>query len=336
MKTRIIAAIIFTFFISKTRAQTAAQVTDRQPVNFNGLTMGYKIKSEEVKAVGDKGDFSRFSINFYVTNSTNEEKIILYKQGWNVLNNVSDQLVQFNVLNATGARFTSKAAIINAAPCSVLAEIEEKDCTTNKTTKNKRFVQIGYSIKAGQTFSTNAIVIVPLNQKPDVEVAYLATQLGQPLGAASSGLPVAGPGAPPNMQPPPPVQYNTADFLKFRNTANNTYINVETGVPSSSNIDAGWWSAQWQLIPMPGSNNYYIKNRWKESYLGTDGKYVTLTADYDVPSCMWIMISPQQDIVRFKNAKTGGFLSLGYDRLIISSPASTDMRTASWQLEKAN
>jgi hypothetical protein len=319
MKKQLVITILFTLFISRIWAQSAYQVTDSQSVNLNGLTMGYKIKSEEVKAVGDKGNFSRFSVSFYVTNPTSEEKIIMYKQGWNILNNVSDQLAKFNIINATGARLTSKEALISAAPCNVLADVEDKDCATNKTTKTKRFVQIGYSIKAGQTFSATAIVIVPLNEKPNVEVTYLGNLL-QPTASASYHEPP--PGYNPNQLPPPaPGRVNLDDFIKIRNAATNTYVNVETGAPRASAIDVGWWSAQWNLTRLPGSRIYVIKNHWKDNqYLSTDTGSPGTFMNYMSDGARWV-IEPifGTNTVRIKNLGTGSFLGISQDKLSMTN-----------------
>ena len=319
MKKQIIITVLFALLIGKVCAQSAYQVTDAQPVILNGLTMGYIIKSEEVKTVSDKGDFSRFSVSFYVTNTSPEEKIILYKHGWNILGNVSDRLAQFNILNATGARFTSKEALINAAPCNVLADIDEKDCATNKITKTKRFVQIGYSIKAGQTFRADAIVIVPLHEKPNVEVRYLGNQL-QPTGSAYPGSPQ---GFNPN-QPPPPRQVNFEDFIKIRNATTNTFINMETGVLRASAIDAGWWSAQWTLTRLPGSHIYVIKSRWKDNqYLSTDTGSPGTFANYLSDGARWV-IEPifGANTVRIRNLATNTYLGVLQDQLKMTNNAN--------------
>lgn len=315
------------FICCGTFAQQSFNITDQQPALVDGLALGYQIKSTEVKTVGDKGDFSRYAIRFYVTNTTNQGKIILYKQGWNIMGNVSDQLAQFICLNATGARFTTKEAIINAIACNVLAMVDDKDCATNKNVKNQRFVQIGYWIKPGQTISTDGIVIVPLNQLPNMQVNYLAAQL-QPI--ASAGL-YGGNDVP----PPPPIQRNNQQsFTKIRNILNNTYLNEETGLPRTSVIDSEWWSAQWQLLQIPGTNNYWIKNKWKGDYLGSADGFIGLTPNPQVPTTNWIMMAtPDPSIFRFKNAATGGFLSLEYNKLAISPP-SNNMTGVDWQLEK--
>ena len=98
--------ILFVLITKGVWGQQAYPVTDTQPVLINGFNVGYAIKSTEVKAVGDKGNFSRYAIKFYVTNTTNQPFIIPYRDGPNHPGNVSSLLAKFNILNATGARLT--------------------------------------------------------------------------------------------------------------------------------------------------------------------------------------------------------------------------------------
>jgi len=307
-------------------------ITDKQPATVDGLELGYVIKSTEVKAVSNKGDFSRYSVSFYVRNTTNQGKIMLYKQGWNVLNNVSDQLAQFNCLNATGARLTSKEAIINAEACNVLAMVNS--CDPKKVDRNKQFVQIGYWIKPGQTISTTAILITPLNTLPDMQVTYLASQL-TPLSSASIGGPelvqVAGPQ---NAPPPPPA--DGQGFVKLKNNFNNMYLNNQQGPPEATNIDAGWWSAQWQVIAIPNSRYVNLKNRWKENYLLVDQRgYITFTDNYNDRAGFWTMESTNdQNVFRFRNLMTGGYLCIAANGVLIQSKTPNNNFCSGWLMEQ--
>ena len=331
MNKRQLFLILFLLVINKSWAQQAYPVTDTQPLQMNGLEIGYIIKSQEVKTVGDKGDFSRYAVKFYVTNTTNWAKIIFYRDGPDILGNVSAQLVRFNCLNATGARFTSNTAILNAEPCKVLALVDDRDGNANKIVQNKRWVQIGYWIKPGQTISADEIVIVPLNDRPHVEVLYFADQ-SQP----AVPVPYTGTGAgyiPQN--DPQPTLITSQEFLKIRNTANNTYINNQTGPPNSTTIDNGWWSAQWKFIPVNGTSYFSIKNRWKLNFIDIDRGYVVLSETYQPQNCMWSM-EPTRDpaIFRIRNAQTGGYLCIASSgKLILSANAVNDPSSA-WQLEQ--
>ncbi|MEO6849381.1 MAG: hypothetical protein ABI166_02085 [Mucilaginibacter sp.] len=318
-------------------AQQTFPVTNKEPAMVDGLEMGYNIKSTEVKTVGDKGNFSRYSVSFYVRNTTNQGKIMLYKQGWNLTDNVSDQLAQFNCLNATGARLTTKEAIINADACNVLAKVDQTDCTTNKTKPGKHFVQIGYWIKPGQTISTSAILITPLNELPNVQVTYLAAQLTPVASAMISGpqmAPVAGQQYNTAPAPLPPAEEET--FIKLKNNFNNTYLNNEPGPPQSTNIESGWWSAQWQVVFIPGGKWVNIKNRWKGNYLIVDQRgYVTFTDNYNDRASYW-SVEPTNDknVFRFKNLMTGGYLCIAVNGIVIQSKTPINTFASGWLFEQ--
>src|ERR1700712_4420674 len=198
-----LCAIILT--ACRLSAQQAFPVTDQQPQVIDGLTIGYNIKSTELKKVGDKGDFSRYSVRFFVSNTSLQAKIVLYKQGWNIGNSVSDKLVQFNCINATGARLTSKSVTISAEPCNVMALVDDRAPGSNKSVQNKRLVQIGYWIKPGQTITADVILIVPLNEQPNVQAIYLADQLQYTASASYGNGPEMQP-MPQNQAPPPMPQ----------------------------------------------------------------------------------------------------------------------------------
>ncbi len=319
--------ILFLLVINQSWAQQAYPVTDTQPLQMNGLEIGYVIKSQEVKAVGNKGDFSRYAVRFYVTNTTSEPKIIFYQDGSNILGNVSAQLARFNCLNATGARLTSNTAILNADPCKVIAMVDDRDGNTNKIVQNKRFVQIGYWIRPGQTISTDEIVIVPLNDRPNVEVIDFADQLPPPASAPFANASYIA-------QNGPPLLLNSQGFFKIKNTSNNTYINNQTGQPNSTIIDNGWWSAQWQLIPVAGTSYFSIKNKWKQNFINIDRGYVVLSEIYQPQNCVWAMEPTQYpNVFRIRNVQAGGYLCIApTGKLILSANATNDL-SSSWQLE---
>ena len=315
--------------------QQTTTVTDKQPALIDGLELGYIIKSTEVKAVSGKGDFSRYSVSFYVRNTTDQGKIMLYKQGWNILDNVSDQLAQFNCLNATGARLTTKEAIINAEACNVLAKVNN-NCDPKATKAEKQFVQIGYWIKPGQTISTGAILITPLNELPNVQVTYLAAQL-TPVASAMIGgpqmVPVAGQQ---NFPPPPQQQANDVNFIKLKNNFNNTYLNNQLGPPQTSTIDAGWWSAQWEVDAVPNGHYMTIKNRWKGNFLYVDQRgYITFTDNYADRACYWsVEPTNDQNVFRFKNLMTGGYLTIAANGALIQTKTPINNFASGWLFEQ--
>jgi hypothetical protein len=308
----------------------AYTVKESSPVVVNGLTMGFNIKSQEQKEVGSKGNFSRYSIQFYVTNTSSDPKIILYKDGWNTNGTANDQLAQFNCLNATGARLTSKSAIISAAPCTVMALVDDKDCN-GKIIQNKRFVQIGSWIKPGQTITTSAIVIVPLNERPNVQVQYLANML-QPTASYYDNNMNTQPVQQQASPPPAPDRDRDANFSKIMNVSKGSYLNVQQGSLTCGNIDNSWWSAQWKLVPVMGGNYYIIKNKQTGNFISTEDPASMISDNYNSKASMWIMEPvSNSNLFYLRNANDGTYLNLKFGR-IQTSTIGNDTGNAKWTL----
>ncbi len=289
---------LFTLAILHSFAQQTYTVTDKSPALADGLEMGYTIKNTAEKAVGDKGEFSRYAIRFYVKNISAQEKIIVIKQGLGSLVNSSDELVQFNCLNATGARFTTKSAILRAEPYNEV--------------RDKRTVLAGYSIKAGQTITTDAVVIVPLHQQPNMQAVYLAKSL-QPIASAVIGTQETNPRGTIRQVFP------TSAFKRIRNTLSNTYLNLETGSIRCSTVQTDWPSAQWRVAMLPGSGYYTFTNRLKANYVAIVGIDLGMSRTLNNRSS-WIL-EPTQDVnlFRIKNAETGEFVCVIAGQVTISS-----------------
>lgn len=312
--------------VTKLAAQQSYPVTEATPVTINGLTMGYHINSEEVKQVSDKGDFSRFSIKFFVTNNTPEAKIIFRRMGFVGFGDISPNIVQFNCANATGARLTSKSALLSANPAKIMALVEDKDPNSNKTIVNKRLVDVGFWVKPGETINTTAIMIVPLNTKPDISAVYLMSNNGILASAPYSEVN--------DMPPPPPMGANNIrGTYNLHNNWKDMYINTQNGTANCSITDLNQAYAQWQIIPLPG-RRYLIKNRWQNTFL-TSSKPgpVELSASNQYAGAMWeIEPVPNSTFIRFKNVGNNTYLNIEYGSLQ-STPIWDDALSARWALE---
>lgn len=285
--------------------------------------MGFHIKNEKEKEVGNQGNFSRYAVQFYVTNTTGEAKMLLRKQGFTVFNDPSPDLVRFDVLNATGARLTSKRLTLQAPACNVMAVVEDKDCNSNKTVQNKRLANIGYWIRPGETIHADVIVIVPLNEQPRVQATLLMGS-NAITGSASfdQGMPAAS-------QPNAPNDFIPSDFVHLQNDWKRGYLNIEKGPLDCGPADMGWWSSQWQLVPVQGTNNYLIKNRWKEYCISTDHAGTMLSDNYNAGASMWTLEPvDNNNRYRIRNASTGFYLCIAGGR--ISTVFNSDDPGAIW------
>ncbi len=165
----IISLLCLSAFSQSKALQKNYSLADTASVADDGLLMGYNIKSLSQKEVGDKGEFSRYSLQFYITNISAEAKIFLYNQGWQGRQRCITLYCQIRLPQCNRGKTHFKSAQLQLAACNVLALVEDRD-RDNKSVKNKRFVQIGYWIKPGETVKADAIMIVPLNEKLNMNV----------------------------------------------------------------------------------------------------------------------------------------------------------------------
>lgn len=309
MKTRyIITLAACLIFAGSAWAQQGFPVTDQQPVNVEGLMCGYKIKSLETKQVSDKGNFSRYSISFWVKNVSGQPRVLPFRTNGNGVAIQSDNLVQFICLNATGYRLTNKYAVIKAPPYNYF--------------QNGGWIKNGYAIMPGQTLSVDEIMIVPLNEQLNVEVFYIGySQQLVPLPPAGSVEVATQPSQPTSANQPPPV-FDGQSFYQIRSLNFNTFLNNQTGVINCSSIQNSWFSAQWQVIPVPGTSFVKIKNRWKGNYIAAERGYLTLVPDDQSPGAVWQLESLEGNSFRLKNIQDNGYLSMANSQVRLTPGTS--------------
>ena len=306
-------------------AQESLAVTEEAPVSVNGLKAGYSIASETEKEVGSKGNFSRFQVEFYVTNTGNEAKILLHKQGFTILGSgISPNLAQFKCSNATGARMTSKELTLQAKQCIVEGLVEETDPSNNKTAQNKRLVNIGYWIKPGETISSKTVVIVPLNEKPNITVTFFPGTNNM-IGSAINTNELYNNNNNQNI---------TQEFVHLKNFGNNDYLHNQNGPLACSSIDYGWWSAQWEILPVNGTNYFNIRNRWKNSFLSTDNSSL-LSNDGQSARSMWIVEETgTSNVFYIKNSSDNSKLLFQNGMLKVFGSYNNNDTEAQWVIEK--
>ena len=81
-------------------------------------------------------------------------------------------------------------------------------------------------------------------------------------------------------------------FYKIRNRwKDDQYLNIEHSKIECSKINLGWWSAQWIIEPIKGTNLSRIRNRWKDDqYLHIEhGKIECSKIHPGVWSAQWII-----------------------------------------------
>ncbi len=320
MKLKLIPAAFFIFCCFGTKAQDknygvkgfepkTFTVTDSTPVIYNGLKAGYEIKDESEKSVGKKGDFSRFKIKFYLTNVSTEAKIMYRNLDFGGHSGpINNNVALFKCSNATGARLTNKMAMMELQPCKIQAMVDN----------NKVMADIGYWIKPGETVSKTYPMIVPLNEKPTVTITFYP-EVGNQAGTLMNVD---------NQQ-----SNNNAGFARIKNFAANTYLNNQSGSLACTAIENGWWSADWEIIPVQGTENFVLRNRWKNNYLGTDNGW--MTDNSTSTTAMWtIQETTTPNVFYIKNVSNNARLYVENGALKTSSSFISNDALTKWIIEK--
>jgi hypothetical protein len=234
-------------------AQPYFPVTDSAPAVVNGLQAGYTITGESEKEVGKKGNFSRYKLKFYITNTTNQPVILSSAQN---PNQAGPPLVRFTCLNATGARFTSKECTLAASPQNTETWEDGRDAHGNAI-RIRRVVNHGFGIRPGETISTtnNIIMIVPLDQRPEINAVF---------SPGLTGFVAAAPG------PVPPAPQSGSSVVRLRNTSSGAYLNAQNGQVGCNSPDRNVWGSEWELLPVPGTKYFLIRNKVQQKFLSAE------------------------------------------------------------------
>ncbi len=297
-------------------------VTDSLPAIFDGLKAGYTITEKSEKEVGSKGTFSRYKIKFFVTNMANEAKILVQKPGLILFNSssISPNVAEFRCTNATGARFTNKTATLQMQTCNIEATVEDKECGSDKVVRNRRLVDIGYWIKPGETLSVSAIMITPMGENPNMTVSFFPSSTGGVVGTpVTSGNQTIN---------------NNEEFVKIKIFASNQYLNNQNGPLRCSEIDMGWWSAEWVIAPVSGTNNFKIRNRWKNNFISTESQLL-LSDNGQNTHAMWtIEETSTSNVFYIKNVADNSKLLFENGVLKTSNSYSANDAKAQWVIAK--
>lgn len=272
--------------------QQVFAVTDSTPVALNGLRAGYTIR--EVATESKKDGQSRYKIQFWLTNASAETKIMYKNPGFHGhFGPLSNIIAVFKCANATGARLTNKMASMELQPCKIEATVTDKDCNNGKDVQNTRAVDLGFWIRPGETVSKTYPMYVPSGQNPDVSVTFYS----EPANATATFVT--------STYNNPQQQQPAETFVRLKNFGNGMYLHNQNGPLACTTIDLGWWSAQWEVLPVPNGNCYNIRNRWKGSFISTDN--TTLLSDNgQATGSQWMVEAVAgTNAYTFKNLATG-------------------------------
>jgi hypothetical protein len=148
-------------------SQAAYDIDEGKPAQINGIEYGFEIRNERKKDVKDE-TYNRFEVTVYVTNKSGCTKLMFPRQ--TVFGTeYQDLLADFDCLNATGKRLTSKRGSVKAREFSTPYTTTTKG-SDGKDVRNTISVRVGNMLRNGDTMTDNFIVIVPEGERPRMKV----------------------------------------------------------------------------------------------------------------------------------------------------------------------
>lgn len=165
---KILKSLIFFLIISNTGfSQVSYEIDLGKPHLLNGIEYGYEIRNERRKEV-KKEEFSRFEITAYITNKSGCSKLLLPNRTLFGID-YQDVMADFDCVNATGKRMTSKSAKVRAKDFNTPYTYIIKGAD-GKDFKNNVMVKVGNMLRNGETITNNFVVIVPDGEHPMMKV----------------------------------------------------------------------------------------------------------------------------------------------------------------------
>lgn len=160
---------IFSFQIGF--SQNSFDLEESKPYQLNGLEYGYEIRNETKKGI-KKEEFARFEIRAYITNKSGCTKLMFPRQTILLGIDYQDVMAEFDCLNATGKRLTSKSAKVKAREFNTPYTYTTKG-TDGKDFKHNVTVKVGNMLKNGETIYNNFTVILPDGERPNMRVRVI-------------------------------------------------------------------------------------------------------------------------------------------------------------------
>lgn len=158
-----------------------------------------------------------------------------------------------------------------------------------------------------------------------------------PNGVGAAVLLAATPGKVTSIGPGSPNQLlftlPASNYKKIGNRHQTAqYIHTEGGPLVSGSIQSGWWTAQWQMEPVSGTQYYRIRNRYTGHYLHAENPQVQAgTIQSGWLSAQW-ELEPTQQHFRIRNRWRGTYLHVEYGSLQLGT-ISTTWHSAQWRME---
>lgn len=150
--------------------QSSYALEESQPYLLNGIEYGYEIRNESKKGIKNE-EFNRFELRAFVTNKSGCTKVMFPNQKLFGID-YQDVMADFDCLNATGKRLTSKSAKVKARELNTPYTYTTRG-TDGKDFKHNVMVKVGNILRIGETIANNFTVILPEGERPNMKVRVI-------------------------------------------------------------------------------------------------------------------------------------------------------------------
>lgn len=160
--------LLFIFCVQMCYAQVI-DLVENVPHTFpSGITIMYNIRSSTQRDVGKKGEFSRHEVTVTLSNDGACDWIRVFTGNERSTNASEFPVARVDCINATGFRMTSKGDDIEAQQFNAVQV--QRTTVNGKVQETRNNIHVGYALLRNERIQKNYIYIVPLNEKPKIQV----------------------------------------------------------------------------------------------------------------------------------------------------------------------
>lgn len=165
---KLIFSFLFMWIAQASFAQSIELVENVPYTLPSGITVMYNIRSSTQKDVGKKGEFSRHEVTVTATNDGACDWIRVFNGNERSTAASEFPILRVDCINATGFRMTSKGDDIEAQQFNAVQT--QRTTVNGKVQETRTNIHVGYALLRNERVQRNYIYIVPLNEKPKVQV----------------------------------------------------------------------------------------------------------------------------------------------------------------------
>jgi hypothetical protein len=167
---RFFEVVLCMFLTVQLQAQVRRSIEEDKPILIDGVELGYLITEEDSRSAG-REEYARFRISFYANNGACVRTFRLRDNtaGMGSSTVPDNTVATFFVRNANGRRMTSRESRLLAREWWIPVRLRERSPEGREVTV-VREMMAGHIFREGDHLENSIIVLVPLGERPKVDV----------------------------------------------------------------------------------------------------------------------------------------------------------------------